>query len=150
MSLAYVSAIIDADVDSVWSVLGDFHGIPTWMSRIRSNDPENGSGRAAVGSVRRLTLEPDAHTARERLVAYDEPNRSQSYEFADEIPFPVRAYRGTVHVLPITETGATFLEWYGEFDCEQAVLDEVTAVFCAIYTEFIGDLRTHLRGSAKS
>lgn len=150
MSLAYVSSVIDSDVDSVWSVLGDFHGIPAWIGRIRSNEPENGSGRGDVGSVRRLTLDPDGHRARERLVAYDGPGRSYSYEFADEIPFPVRTYRGTVHVLPITDGGTTFLEWYGEFDCEEAVLDEVSAIFCAIYTEFIGDLRKYLQTKGDS
>ena len=149
MSIAYVSTVIDHDVDAVWSVLGDFHGIPAWIGRIRSNDPENGSGRGTVSSVRKLTLEPDGHQARERLVAYDGPGRRYSYEFADEIPFPVRTYRGTVHVLPITDAGTTFLEWYGEFDCEQAVLEEVSAIFRAIYTEFIEDLRKHLR-SGKS
>ena len=150
MSLAYVSSIIDADVDAVWSVLGDFHGLPAWIGRIRSSEPENGSGPGTVGSVRRLTLEPDGHSARERLVGYDAPGRRYSYEFADEIPFPVSTYRGTVHALPITDAGMTFLEWYGEFDCEQAVLDEVSSVFRAIYTEFIGDLKRHLKDRGQS
>jgi hypothetical protein len=146
MSLAYVSAVIDADVDTVWSVIGDFHGLPAWMGRIRSNEPEHGGGAGDVGSVRRLTLNPDGQTARERLVRYDSPGRSYSYEFADEIPFPVRRYRGTLRLLPITEAGTTFIEWYGEFDCELAVLDEISTTFRAIYTEFIDDLRRHLKG----
>lgn len=150
MSLAYVSCTIDADVDAVWAVLGDFHGLPRWIARIRASESENGSGPATVGSVRRLTLEPDGQTARERLIGYDAPGRRYSYEFADEIPFPVSTYRGTVHALPITETGTTFLEWYGEFDCEHNVLDEVTAVFQAIYTEFIGDLKRYLQDRAQS
>jgi hypothetical protein len=53
-------------------------------------------------------------------------------------------------VLPITDTDTTFLEWYGEFDCEEAVLDEVTAAFGAIYSEFIADLRTYLRAGNRS
>jgi hypothetical protein len=150
MSLAYISTVIDADVHTVWSVLGDFHGLPAWMGRIRSNEPENGSGPGAVGSIRNLTLEPDGHSARERLVAYDASGRSYRYEFVDEIPFPVRTYRGTVHVLPITDTDTTFLEWYGEFDCDEAVLDQVTAAFGAIYSEFIADLRTYLRAGSQS
>lgn len=63
MSVAYVSAVIDADVDTIWSVLGDFHGIPAWIGRIRSNEPEHGLGAGEVGSVRRLTLEPDGLAA---------------------------------------------------------------------------------------
>jgi hypothetical protein len=146
MSLAYVSTVIDTDIDTVWSVLEDFHGLPAWVTRIRSSEPENGSGPGAVGSVRKLTLEPDGHGTRERLVRYDAPGRSYSYEFADEIPFPVSTYRGTVRVSPVTDAGTTFLEWYGEFDCEPVVLDDMTATFRAIYTEFIDNLRDHLQG----
>lgn len=144
MTLAYVSTVIDVDVDAVWSVLGDFHGLPAWINRVRSNEIENGSGPGAVGSVRNLTLEPDGDTARERLVRYDAVGRSYSYEFADAIPFPVSNYRGTVRVLPVTDTKSTFVEWYGEFDCEPAVLDDLATTFRAIYSEFIGDLRQHL------
>lgn len=145
MSLAYVSTVIDAGVDTVWSVVGDFHGLPAWVARVRSNEPENGSGPGAVGAVRNLTLEPDGETTRERLVCYDAPGRSYSYDFADVIPFPVSTYRGTIRVLPVTDANATFLEWYGEFDCEPSVLDAVTTTFRAIYTGFIADLRQHLK-----
>lgn len=145
MSRAYVSTTLDHDVDAVWAVVGDFHGLPTWIGRIRSGEAEGGSGRGPVGSVRRLTLDPDGHSARERLVNYDDPGRSYSYEFADTIPFPVRAYLGTVRLRPITDSGATFIEWYGEFDCDRDVVDQVTATFSAIYTEFLGDLRAHLK-----
>lgn len=144
MTLAYVSSVIGADVEAVWSVLGDFHGLPAWVNRIRSNEPENGAGPGAVGSVRNLTLEPDGDAARERLVRYDAAGRSYSYEFADAIPFPASTYRGTVRVLPVTDTNTTFLEWYGEFDSEPAVLDEVATTFRAIYSEFINDLRAYL------
>ena len=145
MSLAYVSTPLDHDVDTVWAVVGDFHGLPAWVGRIRSGEAEDGSGRGPVGSVRRLTLEPEGRTVRERLVRYDEAGRSYSYEFADAIPFPVSVYRGSVRVRPITDSGATFIEWYGEFDCDAAVLDGTAASFTAIYTEFLDDLRTHLR-----
>ncbi|OHV06967.1 SRPBCC family protein [Mycobacterium talmoniae] len=146
MTLAYVSTVIRADIDAVWSVLGDFHGLAAWVNRIRSNEPENGAGPGAVGSVRNLTLEPDGDTARERLVRYDAADRSYSYEFAGAIPFPASSYRGTVHVLPVTDANTTFLEWYGEFDCEPDVLDEIARTFCAIYSEFISDLRAYLNG----
>jgi hypothetical protein len=146
MSRAYVSTVIDAAVDTVWAVVGDFHGLPAWVSMVRSNEPEDGSGPAAVGSVRNLTLEPDGNTARERLVRYDAPSRSYSYDFANEIPFPVSTYRGTIRALPVTESNTTFLEWYGEFDCEPSLLDTMTATFSAIYLRFIEGLRQHLKG----
>jgi hypothetical protein len=144
VAVAYTSAIIRADLSTVWSVLGDFHGLPNWVTRIRAGEAEGGQGRGPVGSIRRLTLDPNGAVARERLVHYDATAYRYSYEFADEIPFPVRAYRGTVRLRPITETGDTFLEWFGEYDADATQTDQMNATFTAIYREFINDLRTHL------
>ncbi|WP_319456955.1 MULTISPECIES: SRPBCC family protein [unclassified Mycobacterium] len=142
MNLAYVSAILDAPAAKVWSVIGDFHGMAEWVAMITTSVPESDVG---VGSIRRVTVD-DGRVVRERLVAYDDPGRRYSYEFADEpAPFPVRSYLGTLHLLPITESDQTFLEWYGEFDCEAELVEENRAMFTGIYTVFIGDLRGHLK-----
>jgi carbon monoxide dehydrogenase subunit G len=144
VSLAYVSSTLDADLATVWSVLGDFHGMAAWIGRIERSEPEGGEGRGAVGSVRCLTL-TGGMRARERLVHYDGPGHRYSYEFdGEDGPFPVASYRGTVHLLPVTETGATFIEWYGEYDCDTALVEQLRETFTGIYTEFIGDLCTHL------
>lgn len=144
MSLAYVSTTIDADLDTTWSVIADFPGIAAWVGRIRESVAEDGAGPAAVGSVRRLTMEPDGRQVRERLVHYDAPGHRYSYEFVGENPFPVQFYRGTVHLLPVTDRDATFLEWFGEFDTEPALVAKLTAAFTALYGGFIDDLRSHL------
>jgi Polyketide cyclase / dehydrase and lipid transport len=144
VSIAYVSATIDAGIDDVWDVLRDFHGIDGWVGRIRSAEAEDGTGPAPVGSARRLTMEPDGRVVRERLVHYDARGHRYSYEFAGHQPFPVRAYRGTVRLLPVTDTGGTFIEWYGEFDCDADVVARLTTAFTGIYAGFIGDLRKHL------
>lgn len=146
MSIAYVSTTIDAGIDAVWSVLHDFHRIDRWVRRIRSAEPEDGAGPAAVGSTRRLTMEPNGRLVRERLVHYDAPGHRYSYEFAGDQPFPVRAYQGTVHLLPVTLSGTTFAEWYGEFDCDADVVDRLTTVFTGIYAGFLDDLRRHIAG----
>jgi hypothetical protein len=78
----------------------------------------------------------------------DAPGHAYSYEFAGQQPFPVRAYRGNVRLLPITSSGTTFIEWYGEFDCDADVVDRLTAAFAGIYAEFIDDLRHHLATKA--
>jgi hypothetical protein len=43
-----------------------------------------------------------------------------------ESPFPVRAYRSTLHVVPVTDTGLAFTEWYARYDVDTdaAVEDE--------------------------
>jgi hypothetical protein len=144
MGRAYVSTVLDAEIDAVWAVLGDFHGLAGWIGRIRESVAEDGTGPGAVGSVRRLTLDPGRRQVRERLVGYDATAHRYSYEFADTIPYLVRSYRGTVHLLPVTEPGGTFLEWFGEFDCDAEQVDPMAAAFTRVYTEFVEDLRKHL------
>ena len=149
MTLAYTSTLFDHDVDTVWSVLGDFHGLPPWVGIIRESVPEDGDTPGAVGSVRRLTVDPDGHTTRERLLAYDGMARKYSYGFADEPRFRVSSYVGTLRALPVTETGQTFVEWYGEFDAlPDADAERLTATFIGIYTRFLADLRGHLTARA--
>lgn len=144
MSLAYASAVLDVDLATAWSVLGDFHGMADWIGRIRRSVPEGGAGAGSVGSVRRIALEPDGQEVGERLVSYDGPGHRYSYEFAGTIPFPVRSYRGTVHLLPVTAVDGTFIEWFGEYECDAPLVEPVHEQFIGIYTEFIGDLRAHL------
>lgn len=58
----------------------------------------------------------------------------------------MRAYRGTVRLLPVTQSNTTFVEWYGEFDCDGPVVSRLTAAFTQIYAEFLDDLGKHLAG----
>lgn len=150
MTVTYVSTTLPHDVDLVWSVLRDFHGIDRWVPRIRSAEPEDadgaGIGPAAVGSIRRLTLDPDGRVVRERLVRYDAAEHCYSYEFVGEQPFPVRALVGTVHLLPVTLSGATFVEWFSEFDADAAQVERLTPVFQKIYAGFLDDLGAYLAG----
>jgi hypothetical protein len=54
----------------------------------------------------------------------------------------------TVHLLPITQSGTTFAEWCGEFDCDARAVDRITGEFTRIYTEFLDDLRGYLARDA--
>jgi hypothetical protein len=136
--------VLTEPVGAVWSVVADFHGIAKWVRRIRGSNCELGSGPGAVGTVRWLTLEPDGRQVGERLVRYDESARLYSYEFVEPKPFPVRAYRGTLRLLPVTATDSTFLQWYGDFDADAEDVERLTASFITTYTEFASDLADYL------
>ncbi len=118
MARSYRSAVIPAPVERVWSVVRDFDGMPLWHPAIASSEIEDARPAAEVGCVRHLSL-PDGATIRERLVALDEPGRSCTYEILDG-PFPIRSYRAVIRVAPITGSGETFVEWYGDYDPETA------------------------------
>ena len=125
-------------------MLGSFHGLSTWIDRIVADSPEGGSGRGPVGSIRRLELR-DGRVVGELLVAHDEPGRSYSYEFEPgEFPFPVRRYRATVHALPLTTDGTTFVEWYGVYDCDGDLEQQLGETFIGRYREFCADLTRHM------
>lgn len=145
MARATFSAVIDHPVEVVWDVIGDFHGIDRWVGMITASVAEGG-GRGSVGSVRRLTL-ADGRTVAERLLMFDDVARRLAYDFPEGCPFPVDGFVGSVELAPITETGATFLQWHSSFDADGASRDAMASAFQALYAGFVSDLRAHLEGS---
>ncbi|GAB2664407.1 SRPBCC family protein [Saccharopolyspora gloriosae] len=128
MARSYASAVVPATADAVWELVRDFNGLPRWHPAIKTSEVEGGASPAEVGAVRRLTL-ADGGVVRERLVALDDAARAYTYDIT-EGPFPVRSYRSTIRVLPITATGQAFVEWYSDYDADagdEPNLDEVFA-----------------------
>jgi hypothetical protein len=146
VSRAYFSARLDADIDRAWAVVGDFHGAAKWIAALDTCVARGDRASGEVGAVREFTLR-DGATLQERLLAYDGVDHSYSYEFVGTIPYPVSTYRGTAHLLPIVEDGTTFIEWFGDFEAEGDIREDVTRRFERLYTVFIGDLRRHLAGA---
>lgn len=146
MSRAYFSARLDADIDRVWAVIGDFHGVAEWISALETCVPRGGRTSGELGAIREFTTSNGA-TLQERLVAYDKADHSYSYEFVGTIPFPVSSYRGTAHLLPIVEDGTTFIEWFGDFEAESDIREGIKGRFEKLYAVFIADLRRHLGGA---
>lgn len=135
--------MIAAPVETVWSVVGEFHGVATWIRRLESCVARGPEGRGALGTVREFTT-TTGETLQEELVAFSDEERSYSYRFVGPIPFPVDSYVATACVTPVTLDGTTFLEWAGEFDAEPRRVEPVRAALEALYAEFVADLRRHL------
>src|SRR5689334_7112014 len=105
MPKSYASTVLPVSADLVWNYLRDFAGIAEWHPEIASGELEHGTGDQ-VGAVRRLTG-PGGELFRERLVALDDDARSCTYDLLDS-PFPVRFYRSTLRVTPVTDSGRAF------------------------------------------
>ncbi|WP_243793496.1 SRPBCC family protein [Saccharopolyspora gloriosae] len=127
MTRSYASAVVPATADQVWALVRDFNGLPQWHPAIKTSEIEAGASPAEVGATRRLTL-ADGGVVRERLVALDDTARAYTYEIT-EGPFPVRSYRSTIRVLPITATGQSFVEWYSDYDTDAAEEEKLDQVF---------------------
>ncbi|MHA6805100.1 SRPBCC family protein [Salinifilum ghardaiensis] len=142
MARSYASATVDAPADAVWRVVRDFDGLPQWHPAIATSRIEDGRPADAVGCVRHLTM-PDGSVVRERLVDLDDVARSYTYEIV-EGPFPVRKYRATLHVAPVTVDDASFVEWYADFDAEAADEEELDGTFSRdVFAAGLQALRAH-------
>lgn len=114
MARAYASAIIAAPVETVWSLIRNFNGLPDWVPNIAGSMIEDGLDPDVVGCVRSFHTKDGSHI-RERLLTLDDANRTFAYNF-EKPAFPVRNYIATVRLMPVTHTDQTFAEWEAVFD----------------------------------
>jgi hypothetical protein len=117
MVRVYVSSVIDADADTVWSRVRDFNGLPQWHpgvadSRIESDEPSD-----RVGCVRHFHTR-DGGLIRERLLALSDYDYACTYSIL-ESPMGVEHYVATLKLTPITDGARAFAEWSAEFECEE-------------------------------
>src|SRR5882757_2399167 len=75
MARAYASRIIKAPVETVWSVVRDFNGLPDWAPDIVDSKIEGGLDADAVGCVRSFHTK-DGTQVRERLLTLDDARYS--------------------------------------------------------------------------
>lgn len=124
MPRPYASAIINAPVDQVWSYVRDFGNLAEWLPAIEACDLEDGG--SGVGAVRRVTA-PGGVVFRERLVALSDLDHTLTYDFL-ESPLPVRNLHATIRLAPVTDTGATFAEWWGVFNADASDEESMTGL----------------------
>ncbi|GIH95573.1 SRPBCC family protein [Planobispora siamensis] len=110
----YASTVINAPADKVWDYLRDFGNLTEWLPGVTSCEIEGG-GASEPGAIRRA--ESAGGLFRERLLTLDDTSRSASYEIL-ESPLPVRDYRATYRVAPVTDSGHSFVEWSASFESE--------------------------------
>jgi Polyketide cyclase / dehydrase and lipid transport len=118
MTQAYYSAVIDHPVETVWSLIRDFNNYPAYIDGVTESVIEDGKGGDEVGAVRRFCYL--GNWVRQSLVEHSDEHRILTYQSLEPLPFPdglrpepvsPTGYRGTMHLLGITEGDRTFLEW---------------------------------------
>jgi hypothetical protein len=110
----YISHVIDAPIEKVWSIMRDFNDMPSYHPGIKKSIIEGDGPSDQVGCVRRLTL--GEGYVRERLLCMDDANYVFTYEII-EGTLPVRGYVAGVRLHRVTNGNRTFAEWWAEFDC---------------------------------
>jgi hypothetical protein len=147
VAITVVSTVVSASADEVWQHLGDFAMWHTWLPRIEATEMDAGQEAAPVGSVRTLLLS-DGSSVRERLLAKDDVARTLSYDFVGPHSFPVRRYVGRIRVEEITTSGATYVNWSGDFDSDAADEAKAAGIFSTIYGSFLTALQQHFDDAA--
>jgi hypothetical protein len=139
MPKPYASGVVPASADDVWQIVRQFNGLADWHPIISESKIESGSAQE-VGAIRRLTLADGSQVA-ERLLMLNDDDRSYTYAFTDPGAMPVRSYKSTVRVAPITATGQAFVEWWAWFDSEAAVERDMSKTYSeAVYAAGIAAL----------
>jgi uncharacterized protein YndB with AHSA1/START domain len=114
MAKAYASIILKTPVETVWSLVRDFNGLPKWAPAVARSKIEGGLDADVVGCVRSFHTHAGGHI-RERLLALDDANYFLTYNF-EKPAFPVKNYVATLRLYPVTHTNNTFAEWTATFD----------------------------------
>lgn len=120
----YVSSVIDAAADTVWSRIRDFNALPLWHPGIADSRIENNEPSDRVGCIRHFHTR-DGGMIRERLLALSDYEYSQSYEIL-ESPMGVAHYVATLKLTPVTDGQRCFAEWSAEFECAEGREHELT------------------------
>lgn len=109
------SAVVGADPDRAWALLGDIGGVHRWVPGL--------SGADVAGDVRTATF-ADGSQARERVVAYDDAARAYTYAYLDG-PIPLASYESTITVGPKLDGDGSLVVWNATLEADA---DTVTAV----------------------
>lgn len=125
MPRVFVSSVIDAPVERVWERVRDFNALPRWHPRIRDSRIENGEPSDKIGCVRDFNLQ-NGDRIREKLLGLSDYDMFCTYQIL-ESPMPLTDYVATLRLSKITDGNRTFAEWSAEFECEEAVADELAA-----------------------
>ena len=114
-----------ASPEVVWSIIGGFPDIATWLPAAASSPADKGSD---VGSVRIITLKaPGEPTITEKLTARDPAAHSYSYQIVKVDPkvLPVAGYTSTISVAA-HGSGST-ITWRGHFAAAGGASDAAAA-----------------------
>jgi uncharacterized protein YndB with AHSA1/START domain len=125
MPRVYISSVIDAPASRVWDKVRDFNGLPRWHPRIRDSRIENGEPSDRVGCIRDFHLQ-NGDRIREKLLGLSDYDFFCTYSIL-ESPMPLTGYVATLRLTPVTDGDRTFAEWTAEFDCEDAVAEDLVA-----------------------
>jgi hypothetical protein len=150
------SVEINAPVDKVWAVIGNFQDM-SWVPAVAKTEGKGGNtpGMNNDGATRTLTLKSGGKIE-EMLDRYDADDRSYSYEMTkvDVKVFPVNDYSSKITVT--ADGDKSKVEWHGAFyrgymlnDPPPELNDEVALkAVTGLYKETLAALKKKIEGGS--
>ena len=143
------SAVIDAPIERVWSVLRDFNSHTAWHPVVADSHIERGEPSDQVGCVRNFTLK-DGHHIREQLLTLSDRDHVSTYCILDAT-LPMQRYVATVRLSRVTDGERTFWHWESTFDVPRGREREFAdLVGKGVYEGGFAGLRAYLRGAPRT
>ena len=140
----YHSAVLDADLDTVWTVMRDILQVVeiSFGSAVKNVKWKQGSSVAKVPAQYRFTLLPAGDVINEEVVARSEHERSLTYRTIGQA-LSLVDYVATYHVLPVTNDGRSFLEWSREFRVVEDAEPDFLDTFLTLLEQEIAAVKEH-------
>jgi len=139
MVTVYESAIIHASVSDLWPSVGDFLGMSKWHPAVLGAALKSGSPDK-VGAVRECELDGGAKIVENQVERSDE-KYFYSYSIT-ESPMPMSNHKATIRLRPVTESGATFIEWVHTLDPKPGAEKELPAMISGLIKAGFESLKT--------
>ncbi len=139
MATVHVRDSFEAPADAVWGYFRYFGGLAKWAGAMIKSCTVEGDG---VGAVRTLTL-AQGNPLRERLVQFEDADRSFSYAIIGPCDLPVDGYVGSVKLRAVG-ANRTAIDWIGTFDAKGAPEADAKRIVEGIYRGAIAALKKSL------
>jgi hypothetical protein len=145
MVKVFVSSVIPAAADRVWTVVRDFNDMPSWHPLIARSTIESGRPSDCVGCIRSLTL-ADGIRVREQLLSLSDFDYSFSYAII-ESGLNVSNYVAGLKLTPVTDGNHTFGEWTAEFETPAGSEQETASMISRdVFQAGFDALKKHFAG----
>ena len=137
MAHVHVEGEIDAPVETVWGLVGDFGGL---VAALGAPAELEGEG---IGTLR--TIKFGSNMVVERLEELDEAKKRISYSIIEAGPLPVQQYLATMQLAAAGDAKCT-LTWSSDFEPAGASEEDAVTAVRGIYDGGIRGLRRHFAG----
>ena len=148
MARAYYSTTFRERAEEIWEIVRNFNNYPVWVGGAGESEIEDGKSGDAVGAIRSVHYE--GRHIRQRLLALSDVERSQTYAFCGTPSLPVTGFKATLRIFEIVDGGGAFVEWWADFDCEEARREELCATLSTWFGSWLESLRTSLRTGTRN